>query len=48
MDISHAINCFSSRDIDEVLIPALGFFYGKGIVRVARAATHDVIAKDFH
>ena len=31
----------------EVLIPALGFFYGKGIVRVARAATHEVIAKDF-
>ena len=31
----------------EVLIPALGFFYGKGIVRVARAATHDVIAKDY-
>ena len=30
-----------------VLIPALGFFYGKGIVRVATAATHDVIAKDF-
>ena len=30
-----------------VLIPALGFFYGKGIVRVARAATHDLIAKDF-
>ena len=30
-----------------VLIPALGFCYGKGIVRVARAATHDVIAKDF-
>ena len=30
-----------------VLIPALGFFYGEGIVRVARAATHDVIAKDF-
>ena len=30
-----------------VLIPALGFFYGKGIVRVARAATHDAIAKDF-
>ena len=30
-----------------VLIPSLGFFYGKGIVRVARAATHDVIAKDF-
>ena len=30
-----------------ILIPALGFFYGKGIVRVARAATHDVIAKDF-
>ena len=30
-----------------VLIPELGFFYGKGIVRVARAATHDVIAKDF-
>ena len=31
----------------EVLIPARGFFYGKGIVRVARAATHDVIAKDY-
>ena len=31
----------------EVLIPALGFFYGKGIVRVARAATHDVIAQDY-
>ena len=31
----------------EVLIPALGFFYGKGIVRVARAATNDVIAKDY-
>ena len=31
----------------EVLIPALGLFYGKGIVRVARAATHDVIAKDY-
>ena len=31
----------------EVLIPALGFCYGKGIVRVARAATHDVIAKDY-
>ena len=31
----------------EVLIHALGFFYGKGIVRVARAATHDVIAKDY-
>ena len=31
----------------QVLIPALGFFYGKGIVRVARAATHDVIARDF-
>ena len=31
----------------EVLIPALGFFYGKGIVRVASAATHDVIAKDY-
>ena len=30
-----------------VLITALGLFYGKGIVRVARAATHDVIAKDF-
>tara|TARA_B100001996_G_scaffold363629_1_gene332055 strand:+ start:305 stop:1189 length:885 start_codon:yes stop_codon:yes gene_type:complete len=30
-----------------VLIPALGFFYGKGIVRIARAATHDVIAKDY-
>ena len=31
----------------QVLIPSLGFFYGKGIVRVARAATHDVIARDF-
>ena len=31
----------------EVLIPALGFFYGKGIVRVARAAPPDVIATDF-
>lgn len=31
----------------EVLIPTLAFFYGIPVIRVARAATHDVVAKDF-
>ena len=31
----------------EVLIPTLAFFYGIPVIRVARAATHDVIARDF-
>ncbi len=31
----------------EVLIPTLGFFYGIPVIRVARAATHDVVARDF-
>ena len=30
-----------------VLIPALGFFYGIPVIRIARAATHDVVARDF-
>lgn len=30
-----------------VLIPTLAFFYGIPVIRIARAATHDVIAKDF-
>jgi peptide/nickel transport system permease protein len=30
-----------------VLIPTLGFFYGIPVVRMARAATHDVVALDF-
>jgi len=30
-----------------VLIATLGFFYGIPVVRVARAATHDVVAQDF-
>jgi len=30
-----------------VLIPMLGFFYGVPVIRVARAATHDVVARDF-
>ena len=30
-----------------VLIPALAFLYGIPIIRVARAATHDVVARDF-
>ncbi len=30
-----------------VLIPALAFFYGIPVIRVARAATHDVVARDF-
>ena len=31
----------------EVLIPTLAFFYGIPVIRIARAATHDVVAKDF-
>ena len=30
-----------------VLIPTLGFFYGIPVIRMARAATHDVVALDF-
>ena len=30
-----------------VLIVTLGFFYGIPVIRVARAATHDVVAQDF-
>jgi peptide/nickel transport system permease protein len=30
-----------------VLIPTLAFFYGIPVVRMARAATHDVVALDF-
>ncbi|MCP5149158.1 MAG: ABC transporter permease [Ectothiorhodospiraceae bacterium] len=30
-----------------VLIPMLAFFYGIPVIRVARAATHDVVARDF-
>ena len=33
--------------IDEVLIPTLAFFYGIPVIRIARAATHDVVARDF-
>jgi peptide/nickel transport system permease protein len=32
---------------DIVLIPTLGFFYGISVTRIARAATHDVVARDF-
>ncbi|MGY9010767.1 MAG: ABC transporter permease, partial [Rhodobacterales bacterium] len=31
----------------EVLIPTLAFFYGIPVIRIARAATHDVVARDF-
>ena len=31
----------------EVLIPTLAFFYGIPVIRVARAAAHDVVARDF-
>ena len=31
----------------EVLTPTLAFFYGIPVIRIARAATHDVIARDF-
>ncbi|MEZ5843791.1 MAG: ABC transporter permease [Hyphomicrobiaceae bacterium] len=30
-----------------VLVPMLAFFYGVPVIRVARAATHDVVARDF-
>ena len=30
-----------------VIIPTLGFFYGIPVIRVARAATHGVVARDF-
>ena len=32
---------------DFVLIPTLGFFYGISVIRISRAATHDVVARDF-
>lgn len=31
----------------KVLIPTLAFFYGIPVIRIARAATHDVVARDF-
>ena len=31
----------------EVLIPTLAFFYGIPVIRIARAATHDVVSRDF-
>ena len=31
----------------EVLIPTLAFFYGIPVIRIARAATHDIVARDF-
>ena len=31
----------------EVLIPTLAFFYGIPVIRIARAETHDVVARDF-
>ena len=31
----------------EVLLPTLAFFYGIPVIRIARAATHDVVARDF-
>ena len=30
-----------------VLIPTLAFFYGIPVIRIVRAATHDVVARDF-
>ena len=30
-----------------VLMPTLAFFYGIPVIRIARAATHDVVARDF-
>jgi peptide/nickel transport system permease protein len=30
-----------------VLIPTLAFFYGVPVIRVARAATHNVVARDY-
>ncbi len=32
---------------DVVLIPTLAFFYGISVIRISRAATHDVAARDF-
>ncbi len=32
---------------DAVLIPTLAFFYGISVIRISRAATHDVVARDF-
>lgn len=32
---------------NEVLVPTLAFFFGIPVIRVARAATHDVVARDF-
>jgi len=32
---------------NEVLIPTLAFFFGIPVIRVARAAAHDVVARDF-
>ncbi len=32
---------------NEVMIPTLAFFYGIPVIRVIRAATHDVVARDF-
>lgn len=31
----------------QVLVPTLALFYGIPVIRVARAATHDVVARDF-
>ncbi len=32
---------------DVVLIPTLAFFYGISVIRISRAATHDVAARDY-
>ena len=32
---------------DIVLIPTLAFFYGISVIRISRAATHDVVARDY-
>ena len=32
---------------NEVLIPTLAFFFGIPVIRVARGATHDVVARDY-
>lgn len=32
---------------NEVMIPTLAFFYGIPVIRVIRAATHEVVARDF-
>ncbi len=32
---------------NNVMIPTLAFFYGIPVIRVIRAATHDVVARDF-